>query len=36
MLPSVCSVPSLEQLASVEALPLPLFNDAPVVNIVIF
>ena len=27
---------SLEQLASVEAFPLPLFNTAPVVNIVIF
>ena len=35
-LPSVCSVQSLERLASVEALLLPLFNIAPVVNIVIF
>ena len=34
VLPSVCSVQSLERLASVEALPL--FNTAPVVNIVIF
>ena len=31
MLPSVCRVQSLERLASVEALPLPLFNTAPVI-----
>ena len=33
VLPSVCSVQSLEPLASVEALPLPLLDTAPVVNI---
>ena len=32
---SVCSVQSLERLASVGALPLWLFNVAPVVNILI-
>ena len=31
MLPSVCSVQSLERLASMEALPLPLFNTALVI-----
>ena len=34
MLPIICSVQSLERLASVEALPL--LHTAPVVNIVIF
>ena len=32
----LCSVQSLERLASVEVLPLLLFNTAPVVNIVLF
>ena len=35
VLPSVRSVQSLERLASVEALLLPLFNTAPVVDILI-
>ena len=35
MLPSVCSVRSLEQLAGVEVLLLLLFNTAPVVYILI-
>ena len=35
VLPSVCSVQSLERLASVEGLLLPLFNTAQVVNILI-
>ena len=34
VLPSVCSIQSLERLASVEALPL--LNIAPVLNILIF
>ena len=34
-LPSVFSVQSLERLASVEALPLLLFNTAPVVHFVL-
>ena len=36
VLPSVCSVQSLEGLPFVEALPLLLFNTGPVVDIVIF
>ena len=35
VLPRVCSVQSLERLASVEGLLLPLFNTAQVVNILI-
>ena len=35
VLPSVRSVQSLERLASVEALLLPLFNTAPLINILI-
>ena len=35
MLPSVCSVQSLEQLARMDALPLLLYNTAQVVNILI-
>ena len=36
VLPNVCTVQSLERLARVEALPLLLFNTAPVENILIF